>query len=119
MSKKKDKKARKRRLKSPLKAVTTAALIVGGSLFSTPSAAKATEAGTHPDSIESRVNTVRSALQKKLSNPDQSDTKFSYSELELAQWGNWGNWGNWNNWANWANWNNWNNWRNWGNWGNR
>jgi hypothetical protein len=103
-------------LKSSLKAVTTSAILAGNLLISPPSSATAREATDR--SILERVETVRSQLQEKLAADTNAIGKLSYSEMELAQWGNWGNWGNWNNWANWANWNNWNNWANWGNWRN-
>ena len=110
--------SKKKTLKSSLKAASAAALLAGTLLVSTPSAAGATDAN-NPANIRERVKTVRAQLQKKLSANASTDNKLSYSENELAQWGNWGNWGNWNNWANWNNWNNWRNWANWGNWGNR
>lgn len=119
MKEKKDKKSSKKKkksLKSSLKGLTTAALLAGGILISTPSTVKAEDSQAEVPSIQSRVKMVREALQKKLAASEQTDDKLSYSEKELTQWGNWGNWGNWNNWRNWGNWNNW---KNWGNWGNR
>jgi len=119
MKEKEDKKESKKKLKASLKAVTTTAILAGGLLISASSPVKATDAVAKVGDIQHRVNIVRNALRKKLTTTEQAPDKLSYSEMELAQWGNWVNWGNWNNWRNWNNWNDWRNWGNWGNWGNR
>lgn len=116
MEEKEDKERSKKKLKASLKAVTTAAILAGGLLVSTSSPVKANNASAKVGDIQHRVEMVRDALRKKLTTTEQAPDQLSYSEMELAQWGNWGNWANW---ANWNNWRNWANWANWGNWGNR
>lgn len=110
MKEKEDKKGSKKKLKASLKTVTTTAILAGSLLISTSSPVKANEASAKVGDIQHRVEMVRNALREKLTSTEQSSDKLSYSEMQLAQWGNWGNW------ANWANWNNWRNWANWGNW---
>lgn len=114
----KKKNGKRKALKATVKAATTSAVLAGSLLLSTPLTAGASEVNGRVGGILERVKTVRTLLQEKLG-ADTGAGKLSYSEMELAQWGNWGNWGNWNNWRNWNNWNNWRNWGNWGNWGNR
>ena len=115
MKKDREKTKQAKKIRSLLKRVSKAAVLAGGLLISTSAAAKTSELDVQPKTIEQRVKTVRASLTKKLAGAQNLADKLSYSERELAQWGNWGNWGNWNNWVNW---NNWNNWANWGNWGN-
>ncbi|MDQ3802660.1 MAG: hypothetical protein M3416_02235 [Acidobacteriota bacterium] len=104
---------KKKERKSSVRALARTALLAGGLLVPTPSAARPLdEVHSEDKSIEQRVKIVGEALKKKLSVEENYDEKLSYSEVELAQWGNWGNWGNWNNWNNWRNWGNWGNWRN-------
>ncbi|HLL72287.1 MAG TPA: hypothetical protein VK363_12675 [Pyrinomonadaceae bacterium] len=110
----KEKKA-KRNLKASLKRATKAVILAGGILISNPSVTNASKSQPKPGAIQERVKTVRESLLKKLHDNQSTGDKLSYSENELAQWGNWGNWGNWNNWRNWNNWNNWGNWGNWRN----
>ena len=52
--------------------------------------------------LETRVETMREAIQQAASDGDSIDTQGL-----RAQWFNWGNWNNWNNWPNWGNWGNW------------
>jgi hypothetical protein len=103
------------RSKSAIKKIATTAIFAGSLLVPTPSAANVAEAQPHRETIESRVKVAREALIKKLADSQENEAQLSYTEIELAQWGNWGNWGNWNNWRNWNNWNNWGNWGNWRN----
>lgn len=114
MKNNKEKKA-KREMKASLKAAAKAIFLAGGLLVSTPSVANASKVEPKPRAIDERVKMVRKSLLKKLNDEQNTANKLSYSENELAQWGNWGNWGNWNNWRNWNNWNNWGNWGNWRN----
>jgi hypothetical protein len=116
MAEKQDKKGSKKKLKDSLKAVTTTAILAGGLLVSTSPPVKANDVSAKVGDIQHRVEMVRNALRKKLTTPEQANEKLSYSEMELAQWGNWVNWGNWNNWRNWNNWNDWRKWANWANW---
>jgi hypothetical protein len=108
-----EKKKNRKESKASIKRIAAAAL-AGGLLISTPSASLA-DVKSKGGPIQDRVKMVRNALEKKMTGDQGVQNKLSYSETELAQWGNWGNW---NNWYNWYNWNNWNNWGNWGNWGN-
>jgi hypothetical protein len=114
MKEKNDKKEGSKKLKSSLKAASASALLAGALLVSSPGSAAGD--GDRAATIRERVKTVKAQLQKKVAGETSANPKLSYSETELAQWGNWGNWANWNNWRNW---NNWNNWANWGNWHNR
>ncbi|HWS88696.1 MAG TPA: hypothetical protein VN282_17110 [Pyrinomonadaceae bacterium] len=105
--------------KHSIKALARTAILAGGLLISPHLAARPAEAEIAKDKpIKDRVEAIREALKKKLADGASPDSELSYSEIEVAQWGNWGNWGNWNNWLNWNNWNNWVNWNNWGNWRN-
>jgi hypothetical protein len=104
----------KKTLKAVIKRIITTVVLAGGLLFPPPSSAKP-DVKSKSKTIQSRVKVVRAALVQKLADDPSAEGNLSYSENELAQWGNWGNW---RNWANWGNWNNWNNWGNWGNWRN-
>lgn len=106
---------KKIRAKVTLKRVITATVLAGGLLTPMPSDGKTADVKFESESIQSRVKRVRETLVRKITANENVADKLSYSEIELAQWGNWGNWNNWNNWRNWANWNNWNNWGNWRN----
>jgi hypothetical protein len=65
------------------------------------------------DTLEGRVQAVRSALQAQaeVTDPAGGDGAAAPSRRRVA-WPNWGNWTNWNNWNNWPNWSNWGNWFN-------
>lgn len=115
MAKKKNKLSRK--TQNSLKAAAASAILASSFLVPTSASVGAAD-NKRVASIRERVKTVRTLLREKLAADNDAVAKFSYSEMELAQWGNWGNWGKWNNWGNWNNWNNWANWGNWGNWRN-
>jgi hypothetical protein len=107
-----------RRLKSSLKALTRTTVLTAALLLPNSSVQSASLNPVKDRSLRDRVDLVRKTLRQKVAKEQSSESKLSFSESALAQWGNWGNWGNWNNWINWNNWNNWRNWGNWGNWGN-
>ena len=113
-----DEKRVMKKLKLSLKALTRATLLTCALLLPNFSAQAATVPPASKRSIRDRVDVVRETLKYKVAKDQTTETKLSFAESALAQWGNWGNWGNWNNWVNWNNWNNWRNWGNWGNWGN-
>jgi hypothetical protein len=107
-----------KKLKASIKALTRATVLASTLLFSTSPVLAASNSPACKKTIRERVEIVRETLKQKVANDQGPQTRLSFSEKALAQWGNWGNWGNWNNWLNWNNWNNWRNWGNWGNWGN-
>ncbi len=122
MSKKNERKGRKRASSRIKKAVSTT--VIAGALL-VPASASAKENSPNL-SVGERIARVQQAIKNRLlksdGSPDEIINKVTSGESSPAQWGNWTNWANWNNWGNWGNWNNWGNWGNWanswGNWGN-
>lgn len=88
-----------RRLARPL----LAALGIVG-LFSTGASARPVPSSERLD-LESRVRSIRQALQNSASHASQATEVDSGSQQPWGNWNNWGNWANaWNNWGNWGNW---------------
>lgn len=77
--------------------------LLAGLLWMTVSGAGATAHTAHVaqerTALETRVGTVRKAIQAI------SRDGIEVRDKPIAQWLNWPNWPNWNNWNNWRNFN--------------